>query len=82
MALNIKSVEANHLARQLAKETGGSLTDAVTEALRQRLAHTRRQRRDIASRLMAIRRASSSRTLLDERTDEEILGYNEHGLPG
>jgi antitoxin VapB len=38
MALSIKTDEADRLARALAKLTGESLTDAVTTALRERLA--------------------------------------------
>jgi antitoxin VapB len=64
MSLNIKNEEADRLARELADLTGESVTAAVTEALRERLARERRQRhrkatseelleiaRDIASRL-------------------------------
>lgn len=54
MALSIKTDEADRLARELAKLTGESLTDAVTVALRERLA---RQRQDLENnyveRLMA-----------------------------
>lgn len=54
MALSIKTDEADRLARELAKLTGESLTDAVTVALRERLA---RQRQELESnyveRLMA-----------------------------
>jgi len=38
MALNIKDPEALNLARQLAEQTGETITRAVTEALRERLA--------------------------------------------
>ncbi len=35
MVLSIKSVEADQLARELAQLTGESLTDAITNALRE-----------------------------------------------
>ena len=37
MALSIKHPEADRLARQLADATGESLTDAIIQALRERL---------------------------------------------
>ena len=42
MALNIKSVEADRLARELAALTGESITEAVTRALELRLEQERR----------------------------------------
>ncbi len=41
MALSIKTGEADRLARALAKLTGETLTDAITTALRERLARER-----------------------------------------
>ena len=81
MVLSIKSVEADKLARELARLTGESLTDAITNALRERLERERPDRTDLVNRLLAI--GESARTLprLDARTDDEILGHDEHGLP-
>ncbi len=80
--MSIKSDEADRLARELAAATGESITVAVTEAIRMRLDATRRARRGLAQRLMAISEASSKLPRLDDRSDDEILGYDEHGLPG
>lgn len=44
MALSIKTVEADKLARSLARLTGESLTEAVTTALRERLQRERARR--------------------------------------
>jgi antitoxin VapB len=44
MALNIRSAEAERLAAELARQTGETSTEAVTKALRDRLARLRRQR--------------------------------------
>jgi antitoxin VapB len=82
MALSIKSDEADRLARELAAATGESITEAVTEAIRMRLDTTRNVRRGLAQRLMKISEASSRLPRLDHRTDDEILGYDDHGLPG
>ena len=49
MSLNIKDPEAHRLAQTLAKETGESMTHAVTEALRERLQRVQRQRRPEAT---------------------------------
>jgi hypothetical protein len=43
MALNLKNPETHRLAQELAEATGTTLTDAVTEALRQRLAARRKE---------------------------------------
>jgi antitoxin VapB len=82
MALSIKSDEADRLARELAAATGESITEAVTEAIRMRLDTTRNIRRGLAQRLMKISEVSSRLPRLDDRTDDEILGYDDHGLPG
>jgi antitoxin VapB len=44
MALSIKTVEADKLARALARLTGETLTEAVTAALRERLQRERARR--------------------------------------
>ena len=56
MSLNIKDPEAHRLAQTLAKETGESMTRAVTEALREeRLQRVQRQRRPRSHRCRAPR---------------------------
>jgi antitoxin VapB len=84
MALSIKSPEADRLARELAKRTGETLTDAVVIALRERLArHSGRvQAVPLREELSAIRRRCAALPVLDDRTPDEILGYDEAGLPG
>ena len=82
MHLNIKNDEAHKLATELAALTGESLTSAVTLALRERLARERRRHGAdrIADRLMKI--GSRFAALPDTgRSADEILGYDEHGLP-
>lgn len=83
MALNIRNAEAEQLAETLAKLTGETKTEAVTQALRDRLAHLRRERsgRRLADELDDIARYCSRLPVLDSRTPDEILGYDEHGLP-
>jgi len=83
IALTIKHPEAELLARELAACTGETLTDAVLTALRERL--TREQGRvrkpELADELRAISDRCAALPDLDTRTPEEILGYDERGIP-
>jgi antitoxin VapB len=83
MALNIRNSEAEQLAEALAKLTGETKTQAVTVALRDRLERIRRQRsgRCLADELDEIAVHCASLPILDARDAEEILGYDEQGLP-
>jgi antitoxin VapB len=83
MALNIRNPEAEKLAEALANLTGETKTEAVTQALRERLARLRRERpqRRLADELDDIALHCSRLPVLDARTSDEILGYGEHGLP-
>lgn len=84
MALSIKDDEADRLARELASRTGESLTQAVVVSLRERLERVQRAHAHSSSLvedLMRIGRRNASRQILDARTTEEILGYDDEGLP-
>lgn len=63
MALSIKTIEADRLARTLAALTGETLTEAVTLALRERLSRERARREDAAD--LPRRLAALSRQLRD-----------------
>ncbi len=84
MALNIRNSEAEQLAAELSRITGETKTAAVARALREQLARVRRDRdtMSLADRLVAIGRECAALPVLDERSDDEILGYGEDGLPG
>ena len=84
MALSIKGREADRLARALAKETGETITQAVTAALRERLARLRRRHRGrrLADELDEIAKRCARLPVLDTRPTGEILGLDELGLPG
>jgi antitoxin VapB len=83
MALNIKDPATDHLAREVAKRAGESLTDAIRIALEERLerlkgrcrASTRREK------LMEILKRVDDLPRNPELTDEQILGYDENGIP-
>ena len=82
MALNIRNSEAEKLATELAKATGESKTEAVTKALRDRLVRVRRERtkRRLADELEEIAKHCANLPVLDGRSADEILGYDENGL--
>ena len=83
MALSIKSIEAERLAREIAAKTGESLTGAIQKALEERLERLQKQRRSqiLAGQLEEILRRVDQLPVLDPRSPNEILGYDEHGLP-
>jgi antitoxin VapB len=81
MALSIKHPETDRLARELAKPTGEGLTEAVITALRERLARQpRRHGRRLSEELRVIGERCAALPVLDARTPEDILGYDERGL--
>jgi len=84
MALSIKDPEADRLARAVALLTGETLTQAVVNSLRQRLANEERRATDIHSIVedgLAIARHCASLPVLDDRPADAILGYDEQGIP-
>lgn len=83
MALNIKDEETDKLAREVAERAGESLTEAIRVSLQERL-----------QRLSGRPRASTQREKIDEilqrvdalprktdLTNDEILGYDDYGIP-
>jgi antitoxin VapB len=83
MALSIKSDEAEALARKIAAATGETLTGAIIEALRERLERLEQAEgaRSLADQLEAIARRAAALPLLDPRSPEDIIGYNDDGVP-
>ena len=82
MALSIKDPETDRLARALAAATGESLTAAIRRALQERLAReAERGRRGIGIEVRRIQERIARLPVLDPRTAEEIVGFDEHGVP-
>ncbi len=79
MPLNIKSDEADRLARELARRRRQPITTVIIDALRAELDREKRRARTpgLAERLMALSEEYSRLPILDERSDNEILGYDE-----
>ena len=83
MALSIKNPVAERLARQIARETGESLSEAIQRALEERLERLpqRRQGRIMTEKLDEILRRVDALPTLDTRPADDILGYDEQGIP-
>ena len=83
MALNIRNRNTEQLAAALAALTGETKTEAVRRALEERLARTRRTRgqKRLVDEINEIADHCSSLPVLDARSADEILGYDEIGLP-
>jgi antitoxin VapB len=83
MALSIKDHDTEQLARTLAERTGESITLATKRALQERLRRLGSNMRKAAllEDLEAIQRRWNALPVLDDRSADEILGYDENGLP-
>lgn len=83
MPLNIRNKQAEEFAGALAKLTGETKTEAVTQSLRERLERVRRARtkRRVANELDEIALHCSTLPMRDRRSADEIIGYDKHGLP-
>ena len=83
MALNVKDPLTEQLVRDLAELTGETITRAIRTATEERLQRVRGQRtgRCLADEILEIGRRCAALPDLDTRSPEEILGYDEHGLP-
>jgi antitoxin VapB len=84
MALSFKDAETDWLAREVAKLTGESLTEAVRKALAERFKRERRKRgrsKSLAERLDEIALRCAALPGYDTRTPDEIIGYDEYGVP-
>ncbi|TIO30909.1 type II toxin-antitoxin system VapB family antitoxin [Mesorhizobium sp.] len=83
MALSIKDPETEQLARTLAERTGETITIATRRALEERLRRIGSDARKAAllEDLAASRRRWSALPVLDNRSADEIIGYDEYGLP-
>ena len=85
MALHITNPKADRLARKVAKQQGRTVTDAIihaleaqveTDGVRQKADRTRRK-----AEVLAILAEIDKLPVLDDRSPDEILGYDENGLP-
>jgi len=83
MALSIRNPKAEKLARELAAESGENITQAIIQALEERLQRLRGRSKaiDLAEELMKISKRCSEIPDQDQRSPDEILGYGSKGVP-
>jgi antitoxin VapB len=81
--LSIRNSEVERLARALSRLTGEGLTQTILQALRERHQRVRAARREqrLVEDLTEIARRAASLPKRDRRSPDEIIGYDEHGLP-
>ncbi len=84
MPLSIKHREAERLARALAARTGETITQAITKALEERLLREQGKSdvSNLSDDLLDIGKRCAALPDLDGRSADEIVGYDEQGLPG
>ena len=83
MPLNIKNEEIHALAKTLATLTGESITQTVNIALKERYNRLCESKNNdyILSELRNIVQYCSNLPCKDTRGDDEIIGYDQYGLP-
>lgn len=83
VALNIEDPETDRLARELAALTGEKITDAVRRAVMLRIEQERRHRGKTIdpTRLREIQDAFAAVSVADDRSADELVGYDDIGLP-
>ena len=84
MALSLKDPETDSLARQVASLTGETLTEAVRTSLAERLRRERLKRgrtSSLGEEIDAVVRRVAALPVLDERSADAIIGYDENGVP-
>jgi antitoxin VapB len=83
MALSIRNPKAERLARALAAEYGETITQTIIRALEERLErlHGRPTATDLEEELLKISKRCSAIPDQDQRSADEILGYDSLGVP-
>lgn len=83
MPLSIKDPETERLARDLARRTGESITVATRRALEERLRRIGNihEKARLLEDLAEIRERCAALPIIDDRQPDEIIDYDEHGLP-
>jgi len=79
--LYIKNPAAHRLARQLSRQRGVTLTDAVIGALEDQLNASENPKPIDRKKVDALLEKMRALPVMDSRSPDEILGYDEFGLP-
>jgi antitoxin VapB len=80
--LNLKDPDAYQLARKLSRIKGESMTRVVVDCLREKLQQLDPQTKvgDRIQQMETAARRIAALPILDTRSEDEILGYDELGL--
>lgn len=85
MSILIKDEETDRLVRELAERTGESLTESVRQAVWERLQRVPLSETQIAARKRKLKELlayfDSLPKINEHLTNDEIIGYDENGLP-
>ncbi len=83
MPISIKNSETEVLARKLAELTGETLTETIRGAVAEKYdrLRTARSGRSLTDELNEIALRCASRPRVSRLSDDEILGYDEFGVP-
>ena len=83
MGLSIRNEETERLAREVARETGETLTEAIRASLEERLIRLsgRRVAGSLAEEILRIGSRCAALPDIDARSPDEILGYDADGAP-
>lgn len=81
VALNLKNPETHELARKLADRLETTMAEAVHRALEEALRAMPDHASVKAERLREVAEHCASLPKRDARTPDEVLGYDDHGLP-
>jgi antitoxin VapB len=81
MGINVKNDAVEAAIRRLAAERRVDLTEAIRLAVEAELERGSQAKHGRLRRMRAVADRVAALPLLDQRGDEEILGYDESGLP-
>jgi antitoxin VapB len=83
MGILIKNPDTEAKIRKLASRTGETITSAVDRAVDDRLARlpVRKGRIDRAKLAAVLAEINALPHINEHLTDDEIIGYDEHGVP-
>ena len=86
MGLSIKNAEVERMLREIAGRRGVGMTEALRQLLAEELERQPGGTRGGAARrsdeaVMAIPREVAAMPDISDMTDDEILGYDENGIP-
>lgn len=83
MSINVKNARADDLIRALTRITKQSITKIIIDALQEKLNKEQNKRLapHLQEEILTIGHRCAHLPVIDKRSPEDILGYNQNGLP-